>query len=85
MRPGSCATVASRTIGFVMLDGKNPFFMDVARGAEDRAAEVGMAVIFGDSARDPDREGSYLDLFEQQRVHGVLIFPTGMWMSGCGG
>lgn len=67
----------SRTIGFVMLDGKNPFFMDVARGAEDRAAELGMALVFGDSARDPQREESYLDLFEQQRVHGVLISPYG--------
>ena len=67
----------SRTIGFIMLDGKNPFFMDVARGAEDRAAELGMALVFGDSARDPGREQSYLDLFEQQRVHGVLISPYG--------
>jgi LacI family transcriptional regulator len=67
----------SRTIGFVMLDGKNPFFMDVARGGEDRAADAGLAFIFGDSARDIGREGSYLDLFEQQRVLGVLISPYG--------
>lgn len=67
----------SRTIGFVMLDGKNPFFMDVARGAEDRAAGVGLALMFGDSARDAQRESSYLDLFEEQRVRGVLISPYG--------
>jgi LacI family transcriptional regulator len=67
----------SRTLGFVMLDGKNPFFMDVARGAEDRAAEFGLVLTFGDSARDVNRESSYLDLFEQQRVQGVLISPYG--------
>lgn len=67
----------SRTLGFVMLDGKNPFFMDVARGAEDRAAEFGLVLTFGDSARDVHREASYLDLFEQQRVQGVLISPYG--------
>ena len=67
----------SRTLGFVMLDGKNPFFMDVARGAEDRAAEFGLMLTFGDSARDVNRELSYLDLFEQQRVQGVLISPYG--------
>ncbi len=67
----------SRTIGFVMLDGKNPFFMDVARGAEDRAAEFGLALTIGDSARDANREFGYLDLFEQQRVQGVLISPYG--------
>jgi DNA-binding LacI/PurR family transcriptional regulator len=66
----------SRTAGFVMLDGKNLFFMDVARGAEDRAAEFGLVLTFGDSARDINREASYLDLFEQQRVRGVLISPT---------
>ena len=67
----------SRTLGFVMLDGRNPFFMDVARGAEDRAAELGLVLTFGDSARDPGRELTYLDLFEQQRVQGVLISPYG--------
>ena len=67
----------SRAIGFVMLDGKNPFFMNFARGAEDRAAEFGLALTFGDSARDVHRESSYLDLFEQQRVQGVLISPYG--------
>jgi LacI family transcriptional regulator len=51
--------------------------MDVARGAEDRAAEFGLALTFGDSARDVNRESSYLDLFEQQRVQGVLISPYG--------
>ena len=67
----------SRTLGFVMLDGKNPFFMDVARGAEDRAAEFGLTLTFGDSARNVNRELSYLDLFAQQRVQGVLISPYG--------
>ena len=67
----------SRTIGFVMLDGKKPFFMDVARGAEERAAVSGLALTFGDSARDVQRERGYLDLFEQQRVQGVLISPYG--------
>ena len=67
----------SRTLGFIMLDGKNPFFMDVARGAEDRAAEFGLILTFGDSARNVTRESGYLDLFEQQRVQGVLISPYG--------
>ena len=67
----------SRTLGFIMLDGKNPFFMDIARGAEDRAAEFGLTLTFGDSARNVNRELSYLDLFAQQRVQGVLISPYG--------
>lgn len=65
----------SSSIGLVVLDVRNPFFTDVARGAEDRAAEEGMTILLGNSDENPDREGAYLDLFEQQRVHGVLISP----------
>ena len=67
----------SRTVGFVMLDGKNPFFMEVARAAEDRLAEAGLVMTLGDSARDVDRERGYLDLFEELRVQGILISPYG--------
>ena len=65
----------SRSIGLVVLDVRNPFFTDVARGAEDRAAEDGMTILLGNSDENRDREGAYLDLFEEQRVHGVLISP----------
>lgn len=67
----------SSTIGLVVLDVRNPFFTDVARGAEDAAAEVGLSVTLGNSDEDPRREAAYLDLFEQQRVVGVLISPYG--------
>jgi LacI family transcriptional regulator len=65
----------SRSIGLVVLDVRNPFFTDVARGAEDRAAEEHMTVLLGNSDENTTREGAYLDLFEEQRVHGVLISP----------
>jgi LacI family transcriptional regulator len=66
----------SRSIGLVVLDVRNPFFTDVARGAERRAAESDLAILLGNSDDDPAREAAYLDLFEQQRVHGVLITPV---------
>jgi LacI family transcriptional regulator len=65
----------SKTIGLVVLDVRNPFFTDVARGAEDRAAASGLTVTLGNSDENTQRESTYLDLFEQQRVHGVLISP----------
>jgi LacI family transcriptional regulator len=67
----------SKTLGLVVLDVRNPFFTDVARGAEDKAAEAGLTVILGNSDENTDRESAYLDLFEEQRVHGVLISPFG--------
>jgi LacI family transcriptional regulator len=66
----------SSIIGFVMLDAGNPFFMDVARGAEKTASARGMTVLLGNSDDDGLREESYLEAFELQRVRGVLVSPT---------
>jgi len=67
----------SSTVGFVVLDGQNPFFADVVRGAEDEASRHGIAVLYGNTDEDVARERTYLDLFEEQQVRGVLIAPHG--------
>ena len=67
----------STTVGFVVLDGQNPFFGDVVRGAEDEASGQGIAILYGNTDEDPKRERMYLDLFEEQQVRGVLIAPYG--------
>lgn len=66
----------SRGIGLIVLDVGNPFFAAVARGAESRAAEDGLVVLLGSSEQAPGREESYLDLFREQRVNGVLVSPA---------
>ncbi len=65
----------SRSIGLVVLDSANPFFAEVARGAEERAAMHGIAVLLGNSDQSAERENAYLDLFREQRVNGVLLTP----------
>jgi len=67
----------SASIGLVLIDVRNPFFTDVARGAEHRATDEGVSVTLGNSDNDVDRQTAYLDLFEQQRVQGILITPLG--------
>ncbi len=67
----------SKSVGLIVLDVRNPFFTDLARGAEDRASDSGLSVILGNSDDSEARESTYLDLFEEQRVHGVLISPYG--------
>ena len=67
----------SRAIGLVILDVRNPFFTDLVRGAEVAADEAGSVILLGNSDQDPAREGFYLDLFEEQRVRGVLLSPIG--------
>ncbi|MCJ1714680.1 LacI family DNA-binding transcriptional regulator [Microbacterium sp. M1A1_1b] len=67
----------SSTVGLIVLDGGNPFFTDVARGAEDAAMSKGLAVLIGNSDESTDRERMYVDLFEERRVAGLLISPAG--------
>jgi LacI family transcriptional regulator len=64
---------SSRIIAYVFLDAGNPFFSDVARGAEDAGREGGLALVMCNSDGDAAREDEYLGLLLEQRVHGVLI------------
>lgn len=67
----------NRAVGMIVLDIANPFFTDVARGVEDVLLAEQRPLILGNSAQEPRRETTYLDLFEQQRMSGVLITPVG--------
>ncbi|KQQ90883.1 LacI family DNA-binding transcriptional regulator [Arthrobacter sp. Leaf137] len=67
----------SRTVGLIVLDVGNPFFTSVVRAAEDAASVHGSAVLLGDSGHDAGREANYIDLFQEQRVQGLLISPVG--------
>lgn len=68
----------SKSIGLLVLDVRNPFFTDVARGAEDAANEHNMSVLLANSDETEDREHRFLDLFEQQRVAGLLVSPVAL-------
>lgn len=67
----------SRAIGMVVLDVGNPFFTSIVRAAEDAAQRIGSAILLGDSGQDTAREAHYLELFQEQRVQGLLISPIG--------
>jgi LacI family transcriptional regulator len=66
----------SRMIGLVVLDVANPFFTDVARGVEDEASDLGLAVILCNSDDQAGKEAQYLELLEEHRVQGILITPV---------
>lgn len=67
----------SRCVGLLVLDVGNPFFTDVARAAERRAAGSNLVVLLGTTDDDAQRERAYLETFEEQRVFGLLISPVG--------
>ncbi|MET0859859.1 MAG: LacI family DNA-binding transcriptional regulator [Microbacterium sp.] len=70
-RPGR-----ERTLGFALADMGNPFFVDVALGAESAAKELGVGVVIVHNGEDVAREEQNLDLLVQQRVHGIMITPV---------
>ncbi|NKQ55828.1 LacI family transcriptional regulator [Amycolatopsis sp. K13G38] len=66
----------SRIMALLVLDLANPFFVDVARGAEEAAHNEGLNVITCNSGQRVDLEASYLSMLAQQRVRGVLLSPV---------
>lgn len=66
----------SRIMALLVLDMGNPFFVDVARGAERAAREAGLGVMVCNSGQSPAEEAEYLGLFAEQRVCGVLVTPA---------
>ncbi|MFF9319325.1 LacI family DNA-binding transcriptional regulator [Streptomyces sp. NPDC014735] len=66
----------SRIVALLVLDMGNPFFVDVARGAERAARDAGLGVMVCNSDQSPSEEAEYLGLFAEQRVCGVLVTPA---------
>jgi LacI family transcriptional regulator len=66
----------SKALGLVLLDSANPFFAQLARGAEDAAVSEGYAFMVANSAHEMGRETNYLKMFQEQRLSGVLVTPV---------
>ncbi|GAA2085897.1 LacI family DNA-binding transcriptional regulator [Pseudolysinimonas kribbensis] len=63
------------TFGMIVLNVANPFFAELAHASETAAEQLGCTVVLGSSDQLPRREERYIDLFEEQRVRGMLIAP----------
>lgn len=67
----------SRTAAALVLDMGNPFYSQLVHGMETEADQRGLAVITGSSRGLPDREKTYLAMFEEQRARGILLASAG--------
>jgi LacI family transcriptional regulator len=65
-------TGRSRTLGLIVPDIANPFFPEVARGAEDAAAQRGYGVFLADTELSPAEEQHYVDVFRDKGVDGLV-------------
>ncbi len=63
----------TNTVAVVLPDITNPFFAELARGAEDVLGTADFAAVFGNSDNDPDKERRYLSNFGDRRVDGMII------------
>ncbi len=67
---------SSRTLAYVLLDARNPFFTDVAEGAERAAEAAGLSLFLCHSDNRAARESDYLAHLVEQRVQGILLTPV---------
>ena len=65
----------SRTLSYVMLDARNPFFTDVAQGIEAAAEGAHTSLFLCNSNSSASREASHLAHLVEQRVQGILLTP----------
>jgi LacI family transcriptional regulator len=63
------------TLGMIVLNVANPFFAALAHACEAAAEEAGYTIVLGSSDQIAAREDRYAELFELQRVTGMIIAP----------
>lgn len=79
-RPNSLArsmkTKVTKTVGLIIPDVRNPFFTDLARGAEDSANQKGYSLLFCNTDDDLDKEMRYIDTLTEKQVDGIALAPS---------
>ncbi|WP_246171914.1 LacI family DNA-binding transcriptional regulator [Microbacterium oryzae] len=71
----SLVTGRADTVGFVIVDLANTFFVDLARGVEEQLDQQGMRLLLANSDVDLAKQNEYIELFEETKVSGVLLAP----------
>jgi LacI family transcriptional regulator len=66
-------TGRSHTLALVLSDIRNPFFAEVARGAEDAAWAAGYDLVLCNSDLNADKQMEYVSSLMDKRVDGVLM------------
>ncbi|MCZ2262897.1 LacI family DNA-binding transcriptional regulator [Isoptericola sp. QY 916] len=69
----SLAAGRSSTLGFVIIDLANSYFLDIARGAEKEAGRAGLNLLLANSDMSEEKQRTYVDLFVEDRVAGILV------------
>lgn len=63
----------SHTLAMVISNIRNPFFAELARGAEDAAYQSGYDLVLCNSDLDPAKQRHYIHSLLEKRVEGILM------------
>ncbi|MHA7191902.1 LacI family DNA-binding transcriptional regulator [Arthrobacter sp. MDT2-16] len=78
----SLAAGRSNTIGLILTDVGNSLFVDIARGAEGAASSTGRSLLLANSDVTFEKQESYLDIFDEARVAGIILAPLDAGLDG---
>src|SRR5690625_1644856 len=66
----------SNILSLVITDIRNPFFTKLARGAEDKAKQMGYRLLLCNSDENIHKESDYINMLISTGVDGVMITPA---------
>lgn len=72
----SLASKKTKTLGFIIPDIANPFFPEMARGAEDYAVQRGYHIYLCNSDNNPKKEMEYIKDLTGRWVDGIVIVTS---------
>lgn len=78
----SLITKKTKTIGLVIPDIRNPFFPELARGAEDKANEEGYNIIFCNTDDELVKEEKCIDMLVEKMVDGIIFTASARRKTG---
>lgn len=67
------ATGRSHTLAMIISDIRNPFFAELARGAEDAAYQAGYDLVLCNSDLSSSKQVRYIHSLLEKRVEGILM------------
>lgn len=74
----SLVTGTSRSVGLIVPDISDPYFMEIAKGVEDCASAHDYSVVLCNTDRNPDKERQYFDVLKEKRVDGIIFTGGGI-------
>jgi len=69
----SLVTKQTKIIGLIIPDITNPFFPEIARGAEDAASKWGYSVIYCNTDDKIKRQKNYIKILTEKMVDGIIF------------